>query len=366
MNKRLASLDILRGADLFLLLVIGPVLHQLLRLFPSWEFLARQTEHVSWEGFVLWDLIMPLFLFMSGATIPFSMARYREGIRPGKDFYLKLLRRVFLLFLIGWAVQGNLLRWSWHLWHPFANTLQAIAVGYAVTALLFVHLDRKGCIIAGILLFAAYWAAFALTHMNLDPQDNIAMLIDKVVLGSHRDGVRWADDGSWTYNPGYQYTWILSSLNFAVTVLLGCLAGDILRNSRKSPAARAGILALGGILLLGAGLALSPLFPIIKKIWSSSMTLYAGGLSFLLLALTYWLVDVKGISGGPGWLRSFGMNSIVAYTVGELIDFSSVSRSLLYGFSSWSAYPVLIALANAAILTALLHLLYRRHLFLKA
>ena len=127
MKERLASLDILRGADMFLLLALGPVMKSICRLYPdSTAWLAHQIEHVSWEGFVLWDIIMPLFLFMSGITIPFSMAKYREGIRPDGKFYLKLLRRLFLLFFLGWIVQGNLLQWDWKTFHPFANTLQEI------------------------------------------------------------------------------------------------------------------------------------------------------------------------------------------------------------------------------------------------
>ena len=96
-NKRLASLDILRGLDLFLLLAAGPVLHAFLNANPSpaWDGVRHQLSHVSWEGFVLWDIIMPLFMFMSGATIPFSMAKYQD-FRPGKEFYLKLVKRFAL------------------------------------------------------------------------------------------------------------------------------------------------------------------------------------------------------------------------------------------------------------------------------
>ena len=102
-KQRLESLDILRGMDLFLLLVVGPVIHTFLSInqSPVWDGVRHQVTHVSWEGFVLWDIIMPLFMFMSGATIPFSMAKYREGEKPGKAFYLKLLKRFALLFFLG-------------------------------------------------------------------------------------------------------------------------------------------------------------------------------------------------------------------------------------------------------------------------
>ncbi|MBP3269040.1 MAG: DUF5009 domain-containing protein, partial [Bacteroidales bacterium] len=97
-KRRLESLDILRGMDLFLLLAAGPVIRAFLSVnqSPVRDGLRRQVTHVSWEGFVLWDIIMPLFMFMSGATIPFSMARYWNGEKPGKQFYLKLLKRFAL------------------------------------------------------------------------------------------------------------------------------------------------------------------------------------------------------------------------------------------------------------------------------
>ena len=366
MKERLSSLDRLRGADMFLLLFIGPVLREFCRVCPDGTaWIAGQLQHTMWAGFTFWDIIMPLFLFMSGITIPFSMAKYREGLRPDGKFYLKLLRRFCLLFLLGWIVQGNLLDFSWKTFHPYANTLQAIAVGYVVAALVFVHFGLKWQVVATLALFAAYWIVFACTGMNLDGQDNIAMLIDKAVLGSHRDGVKWAADGSWHYRNAYMYTWILSSLNFAVTVLLGCFAGQMLRSQKHSPAFRAGLVALAGAALIAAGLAISPVFPIIKKIWSSSMTLFSGGICFLLIALTYYLVDVRGWHKGTDWLKIYGMNAITAYCIGEIVEFSSVSESLLHGFGAFSWYPVLIAFANASILFGILYLMYKRKIFLK-
>ena len=294
-KERLASLDILRGLDLFLLLVAGPVIHTFLRIneSPVWDGVRHQVSHVAWEGFVLWDIIMPLFMFMSGATIPFSMARYREGEKPGRAFYFKLLKRFALLFFLGWIVQGNLLNLDFKVFHPFANTLQAIAVGYVFAALAFVHLGKKGNWIFGTFCFAAYILVFVVFgNMDFDPQGNVAMTIDKAVLGSHRDGVTWNPDGSWTWNEGYQYTWILSSLNFIVTVMLGCYAGTILKDASRTKSLRGLLLAATGISLVVLGLALGSWFPIIKKIWSSSMTLYSGGICCIALAVVYLIVDV--------------------------------------------------------------------------
>lgn len=370
-KKRLASLDILRGMDLFLLLVAGPIIHKFLEIntSPIWDGVRRQVTHVSWEGFVLWDIIMPLFMFMSGATIPFSMAKYREGERPGKAFHLKLLKRFALLFLLGWIVQGNLLNLDFKQFHPFANTLQAIAVGYVFSALAFVYFGKKGSWIFGTACFGLYILVFVLFgHMNLDPQGNIAMVIDKAVLGSHRDGVIWNPDGTWAWNEGYQYTWILSSLNFIVTVMLGSYAGSLLKDETRPKKLRGFILAATGVSLVIFGIALDSWFPCIKKIWSSSMTLYSAGLCSLALALVYLIVDVWGKGNKSlGWFKFFGMNSIAAYCIGEVINFSSVSRSLLHGFDHilGEYYPLLITFCNVTILFLIMRFMYKKGIFIK-
>ena len=349
MKERLESLDILRGADMFLLLFIGPILRAVCKVVPGGiTWLSTQLNHVSWEGFVLWDIIMPLFLFMSGITIPFSMAKYREELKPDGKFYLKLLRRFFLLFFLGWIVQGNLLLWDWKQFHPFANTLQAIAVGYVITALAFVYLKPKWQIVVAVLLFAAYWIVFACTGMNTHPQENVAMVVDKAVLGCHRDGVEWAADGGWRFMKRYQYTWVLSSLNFAVTVLMGCFAGQMLRSDKK-PAKRALIVAITGTVLVAAGLLLSPVFPIIKKIWSSTMTLFSGGICFLLIGLTYYIIDVRKWGKWLSWLKIYGMNAITAYCIGEMLNYDTLPQ----------------AIGNALLVFFLLLIMYRKKLFIK-
>ena len=370
-KERLASLDILRGLDLFLLLVAGPIIHTFLSIntSPVWDGVRRQVSHVSWEGFVLWDIIMPLFMFMSGATIPFSMARYREGEKLGKAFHLKLLKRFALLFFLGWIVQGNLLNLDFKVFHPFANTLQAIAVGYVFAALSYVHLGKKGSWFFGTACFLLYILVFVVFgKMNLDPQDNVAMVIDKAVLGCHRDGVIWNSDGTWAWNEGYQYTWILSSLNFIVTVMLGCYAGGMLKDASLPKVNRGLYLAGTGVMLVILGLMLDSWFPIIKKIWSSSMTLYSGGFCCLALAFVYLIVDVWGKSKGLGWFKFFGMNSIAAYCIGEVVNFSSVSKSLLHGFEHITGewYPLVITCSNGAILFLILWIMYKRGIFLKA
>jgi len=370
-TQRLVSLDMLRGFDLWLLLFFGPVVRRLCACLGGvvfWDWMSVQTKHPQWEGFVLWDIIMPLFIFMSGATIPFSLGKYRSGLRPDSTFWLRLCRRVLLLFFLGWIVQGNLLSFDIRDFHPFANTLQAIAVGYAFSAIAYVYGGVRWQIIVSAVFFLIYFTLFAsFGQLHPDMQNNVAMWVDKAVLGCHRDGVSWAEDGSWSFKAGYTYTWIVSSLNFTCTAVMGSVCGHILKNGKSSKSRRSLILVCLGAILIAAGLTLSLTFPIIKKIWSSSMTLFSGGICTLLLCCFYYVFDVRGWGKGLGWLKYYGMNSIAAYCIGEAISFKSVSVSLFHGFERLTPefYPVILAFSNAVILLLILRIMYKRNIFLR-
>lgn len=140
-SARLASLDILRGFDLFLLVFFQPVFVQ---IFSRWrgnkvvDFFLYQFDHVVWQGFSLWDLVMPLFLFMVGAAMPFSFEKFNKD--PNKRaIYLRIIRRVIILFILGMVVQGNLLSLDLSRVYLYTNTLQAIAVGYLIAAVIQLH-----------------------------------------------------------------------------------------------------------------------------------------------------------------------------------------------------------------------------------
>ena len=225
-KQRLASLDLLRGFDLFCLLMLQPILMTWLGIKndPTWKPVMAQFNHAAWEGFSFWDIIMPLFMFMSGITIPFAMARYKGADKIDKQFYYRLGKRVFILFFLGWVVQGNLLALDLLQFRLFSNTLQAIAIGYLFTTLIYVHFSIKVVISSAGTFFLIYLLVFATVgEMNYEPGTNIAEIIDRHILGRFRDGVIWSNN-AWSFVEAYHYTWILSSLNFVVTVMLGCFA----------------------------------------------------------------------------------------------------------------------------------------------
>lgn len=371
-SKRLESLDALRGFDLFFLVALGPLMHSLART-ANVEWLNESMwvfSHVSWEGFSPWDLIMPLFLFMSGISMPFSLSRYKS-ISDKRPLLRRLAKRILLLWIFGMMCQGNLLALDPNTIYLYSNTLQAIATGYLITALLFLFTSRRTQIITAVVLLLVYWTAMQFITVdgygggNYTPQGNLAEWIDNTVLGRFRDTAQ-VIDGKVVVADWYHYTWILSSLNFGVTVLTGLFAGYIAKD--KIEEKKKLKLYFGtGITMVIAGWLWNFQMPIIKTIWTSSMVLVSSGYCFLLMGLFYYWIDYKGHRSGITWLKVYGMNSIVAYMLANAVNFRCIGESLFYGLEQYmgSYYSFLMTLWNIGAVYVIIWFMYKRGIFLK-
>ena len=373
MKKRLESLDVLRGADLFFLLAVGPVMRKLIKTLDVgwlndcyWLF-----DHVEWQGFSPWDLIMPLFVFMTGITIPFALGRMREERTYGKALW-RILRRVVVLWVLGLICQGGLFDKSDATIYLYTNTLQAIAVAYAGAAIMFLFTNLRTQIVTAVLLLLGYWAAMEFISVdgcgggNYTPNGNLAEWIDNAVLGRFRDGAKVVD-GVVVFKNNYHYTWILSSLTFIVTGMLGMFAGVISKSTIEEKR-KLWWLAGAGVAMVAVGLVWNIWHPIIKMIWTSSMTLFTGGLCFLLLWLCYYLIDYKGYRKGLTLFKVYGMNSIAAYMLPKFIKVRAVLAALLYGLAyffgdEWTA--MIVTVANVVVQYYILYFMYKREIFLK-
>lgn len=371
-SKRLESLDALRGFDLFFLVALGPLMHSLART-ANVEWLNESMwvfSHVSWEGFSPWDLIMPLFLFMSGISMPFSLSRYKS-ISDKRPLLRRLAKRILLLWIFGMMCQGNLLALDPNTIYLYSNTLQAIATGYLITALLFLFTSRRTQIITAVVLLLVYWTAMQFITVdgygggNYTPQGNLAEWIDNTVLGRFRDTAQ-VIDGKVVVADWYHYTWILSSLNFGVTVLTGLFAGYISKD--KIEEKKKLKLYFGtGITMVIAGWLWNFQMPVIKTIWTSSMVLVSSGYCFLLMGLFYYWIDYKGHRSGITWLKVYGMNSIVAYMLANVVNFRCIGESLFYGLEQYmgSYYSFLMTLWNIGAVYVIIWFMYKRGIFLK-
>ena len=198
-------------------------------------------------------------------------------------------------------------------------------------------------------------------------EGNFAEQVDRLVLGRFRDGAYRDETGAWHFAPWYDYTWVLSTLTFGVTVLLGALAGQVMKNGQADRRRTALTLFAAGLALTAAGWAWSFQMPIIKRLWTCSMTLLSGGYCFLLMALFYYVIDCKGRSRGLNWLKFYGMNSITAYMLGECVNFRCIAASVSYGLEQYLGdyYAAWLTFANYLIVLLILRAMYRHRIFLK-
>ena len=360
-STRLMSIDALRGFDMFWISGGGGLVAALAAFLchpnpvPWW--LSYHMEHVEWTGFVAWDLIMPLFLFLSGVSIPFAYSQRLGETHDYKKVYRRMARRFVLLWILGMIAQGNLLNNPAHL-HVFSNTLQSIAVGYVIASIAFLHLSLRKQIGLCAGLLAAYWALMMFVPAPgipagwLEPHQNLALWVDQTLMGRFRDGTA--------------YAWILPGLGFGASVLLGSFAGQVLRVKSWTPGRRIGVLcALGAGCLLG-GFLWSFHFPIIKHIWTSSMVLWAAGWSYLLLALFYLVIDVWGFRKLAFPLVVIGANAIVAYMLPHIVEFENIVKWVARTPEHPSVTAELIICVIAfAMLWVPLYILYRKKIFVK-
>ncbi len=372
-TARVLSLDALRGFDMFWIIGGRELVLAILAMIPeanaTWVEQARhQLEHSRWEGFTAYDLIMPLFLFVVGAAMPFSFARRAELGHSNSRMLFKLLRRTVILFVLGMAVQGHMLDFKLDTLHPFSNTLQAIAIGYLFSGIFMLFLPVWAQIATAIFLMLLYWGLLMFIPVPVEGQEavrgvlqehaNIAYMVEQWVMHRFID------------HTDPPYTWVLSGITFTATTLLGVFAGYLLRGG-SAPMMKFVWLVLLGAVCLAGGWAWAEYvhFPIIKHIWTSSMVLWAAGWSYLLLALFYLVIDVIGLRLIAFPLVVIGMNAIVAYVAYHLvIPFDKISANLVGGLASHLNPAVgsfVVTLTTVLLVWLLLYHLYRHKIFLR-
>ena len=348
-GERYVSLDAYRGF-IMLMLVSHAFGLNALRDQPGWHWLATQFEHVEWEGLVFWDLIQPAFMFMVGMAMPFAFAnRTAKGDSGGRIFRHVTWRGLMLIVLsqVLIDISGGKLQFQ------LINVLCQIAFTYFFTFLIL-RLPIRFQVLTAFLLLAGHWALFALfpgPEGAFSKTGNIGGRIDLAILG-------------------YNYSGFYVTINFitsTVTTLLGAWTALFLM--RKNPhATNLKVILLSSAFCFASGLALSLFNPMVKRLWTSSFTLYSAGWVFLLLAAFYWLVEVQGWRKPMFPLLILGMNSIFVYSV-SMVLYGWLDRAVgvFSGrFTSAGMFsPVLQATAVLLVMWYLCYWLYKRRIFLR-
>jgi predicted acyltransferase len=385
---RITSIDAFRGLVMFLMLAEAMRLWTLHDAFPEssfWALVAFNTTHVPWQGCSLHDLIQPAFSFLVGAALPFSIAsRAARGQGFGRMFAHAVWRSVALILL---GIFLRSLERSQTYW-TFEDTLTQIGLGYPLLFLLaFASLRIQ--IIAFITILVGFWAAFALYPLPAPGFDytqvgvpaNWPHLYSGFLAHFNKNSnLSWAFDvwflnlfprkAPFLFNSGGWST--LSFIPTLATMMLGLWCGEWLKSARSSAEKVRG-LVIGGFAVALAGLALQWLHinPIVKRIWTSSYTLYSGGLVILILAVFYAAIDVKGWRRWAFPLIVIGANSIAVYVMSwtmEKFVMGALVRHL--GSAPFAILgppfePVLRGLAVVTVFWLILLWMYRRRIFLR-
>jgi predicted acyltransferase len=387
-TSRLVSLDAFRGLVMTLMLAERMRLPEVARAFPQsaiWGLIAYNTEHVEWQGCSLHDLIQPAFSFLVGAALPFSIAsRKMKGQTFGQMLSHAARRSLLLIFL------GVFLR-SLHspqTYFTFEDTLTQIGLGYVFLFVLgFARVRTQ--VIALVLILICFWAAFAIypvpglqfdyTRVGV-PQNWSHNYTGFLAHWNKNSNLAWAfdvwflnlfpRDHPFVFNEGGWST--LSFVPTLATMILGLLAGEWLKaKSSKEQKLRGLVIAGSGMLLLGLMFQWVGICPIVKRVWTSSYTLYSGGWVVLILAAFYALIEMKGWRRWAFPLVVVGMNSIAVYVMSwTMSDFVGNALNRHFGraillISGTTFQPVLHGFLIVLIFWIILFWMYRRKIFLK-
>ena len=363
---RMASLDVFRGLTIAgMILVNNP---------GSWEAIYSPLEHAAWHGWTPTDLVFPFFLFIVGVSITLALGRRAASGGTKRDLYLKIIRRSLIIFVLGLVLAGfprydlSTLR--------IPGVLQRIAVCYLIASVIFLNTKWRTQAIVAVALLLLYWAVMVLFPVpgygagDLSLEGNLAAYVDRTLFGRH------------TWKPLYDPEGILSTIPAIATTLAGVLTGHWLRQRRSELEKVAGMFVAGAGLVV-AGWAWGFWFPINKALWTSSYVLLTAGLALQLLAICFWLVDIKGIKGWAKPFLIFGTNALAVYFLAELFsriislitfarnDGSAVDlqifvyQNLLASWASPKGASLIFAICIVLIWLGVAAFLYRKRIFIK-
>lgn len=354
--KRLLSLDALRGFDMFWIVSGEGIFHglangikenhALVQNHGDWTIatnpnlsvfervlvgISNQLHHSPWNGFTFYDLIFPLFIFISGVSIPFSYQKYfkdkKNGTAATGQIYFALIKRTLILILLGAAVNG-MLQWKGYENIRFASVLGRIGLATCFAALIYLNTSIKKQVICFVSILVGYYLLMRFVPVPgfgsgvFTPEGNLAAYLDRLFLPGKLHRTVYDPEG------------LLSTIPAICSALLGIFTGTFMQHKTiaLNPTKKALYLIVSGIALLVIALAGSFFFPINKAMWSSTFVLFAGGWSILLFAIFYYLIDVLAWQKWSMPMVWIGTNSILIYVCAHgLFNFESTSAFLFSG-----------------------------------
>ncbi len=371
-RERLLSLDALRGFDMLWIIGGGYFITVLSELTDAeWiDKLAVQMGHVVWKGFHFYDLIFPLFMFISGVAIPFSVkSSLSKGITRNR-IVLKVARRMIILILLGILYNGVFRDGFANA--RYASILGQIGIAYFFASLIFIY---SGSFRTILLWLAGILGAVSILQLFVPvpgygagvftPEGHINGYIDRLLLPGR---LAYGPEGMLDSGNGiYDALGLLSIVSAIGITLMGIIAGKVFQGNRFSEYRKTGILAGTGAILIVTGLVLSPVYPVIKVCWTTTYNFVAGGISFILIAVFYLIIDIWKFQKWSFFFRVIGMNSIFIYLFVRIVPVGTITNFFL----GWLIKPAanfgdLVAVSGSILVEwLLLYFMYRKNIFVK-
>ncbi|GAA4101781.1 acyltransferase family protein [Mucilaginibacter panaciglaebae] len=360
-NKRLLSLDVLRGITVAAMVLVNDP--------GDWGNIYAPLEHSKWNGCTPTDLIFPTFLFIVGVSIVYSMERKAADPANHAKILWGALRRAVVLIAISLGIQLILHPGFEHL--RFPGVLQRIGLVFFICAVLYVKASQR----VRDWVFAASLIAYYLlmnfipvpdTHVaSLNPETNIGAWLDRLVFTTNH---LWSESHTWDPEG------LLGTLPAIATGLFGIRVGTWLKRKDREDAVKASWMFFYGTLAIVLGLIWDLFFPINKALWTSSFVLYAAGWSTIALTASYWLIDVQGHKRFTTFFVPFGANAITAYVLSDFIPHyinkirpgnSSLYQILFQPYLSPKNASLVSAICMTLLIWAMMWVLYKRKIFIK-
>ncbi len=363
-SHRLLSLDALRGFDMFWI-IGGGAFFLALTDATGWSWLegmSKQLHHVKWDGFHSWDLIFPLFMFIAGVAIPFAILSKLKRGNSKSTLLMKIVKRGIILVLLGFVYNGIFSLEYGDSGFRFASVLGQIGLAYLFAGLIVIftrnykfRLIWLGGILLGYAIIQNFIPVPGFGPGVLTPEGCINGYIDQMLLPGRIYGGTFDPEG------------LLCIISATGITLMGALAGEVLRKKSLGDYKKLLILSIAGVSGIVLALILQPFYPIIKSAWTTTFNLLAGGISFLLLALFYLIIDVWKWRRWAFFFQVIGLNSITIYLGTQIINFSHTSNFFLGGLSELSGdYSEVIYMGGLIIVEWLfLYFLYKKKIFLR-
>lgn len=361
MKRRILSVDIFRGGTIILMILVNTP--------GTWSNVYAPFLHAKWHGYTPTDLVFPFFLFIVGTSIVFAYQNKKADAAVYKKIAIRSLKLIGLgLFLGAFTISFPFIKDFSSI--RFPGVLQRIGVVFFFAAILFLNLNWKRLIWVAAVLLIGYWLLMVfipvegMTSTLERAPNNLANYLDVQVFGTH------------SYKPDYDPEGLLSTIPAVVSSLLGIFTGLILTSKQEKKATI--LFGLGGSLLLIGDL-LDFVFPINKALWTSSFVLVTAGWANIVLALIYYLTDVKNIKFGSVF-RYAGANAIVVYFLSSFITklFYSIkvdqdtsihgwlfNSIYVHDFMSMELSSLLYGLSVVSFYCLLAYVLYKRKIFIK-